>query len=336
MRGGPMSSSSIFEELLASGEHLSLITTKRALSSMVSLGALSGKGTGRYVTYEVSHIGKIFFDVDAKAYCAIEPDLRYGRHNYDFDLIGAIPRTVFTDEELNSFNVFTTRYAQKLTDVSSVIIKRELERFIIELSWKSSRIEGNTYTLFDTEMLLLENKKAPGKTEKETQMIINHKVTFDHIHNNPTYYKDITKKKIEELHSFLVKDMGIGNDLRKNVVGITGSIYRPLDNVYQIEDALSVLVDKISEMSDPYTKALVSLLGLSYIQPFEDGNKRTGRFLANAILLAHGLPPLSYRSVSEEDYREAILVFYELNSLIPFKKIFISQYEFTVDNYTVI
>lgn len=75
--------------------------------------------------------------------------------------------------------------------------------------------------------------------------------------------------------------------------------------------------------------------GLSYIQPFEDGNKRTSRLLANAILLAYNYAPLSYRSVDENDYREAILVFYELNSIMPFKKIFISQYEFAAKNYAV-
>ena len=83
----------------------------------------------------------------------------------------------------------------------------------------------------------------------------------------------------------------------------------------------------------PYAKALVALLGLSYLQPFEDGNKRTSRIMANALLLAHGCAPLSYRSVEEREYREAMLVFYEINSLMAFKKIFIDQYEFAARNY---
>ncbi|KKS33333.1 MAG: Fic protein, partial [Parcubacteria group bacterium GW2011_GWC2_42_12] len=82
-------------------------------------------------------------------------------------------------------------------------------------------------------------------------------------------------------------------------------------------------------------KALIAILGLSYIQPFEDGNKRTSRLLANAILLAYDRAPLSYRSVDENDYREAVLVFYELNSLMLFKKIFVSQCEFAAKNYAV-
>ena len=82
-------------------------------------------------------------------------------------------------------------------------------------------------------------------------------------------------------------------------------------------------------------KALVALLGISYIQPFEDGNKRTSRLMANALLMAHNMAPLSYRSVNEQEYRDAILVFYEVNSIIPFKRIFIDQYDFAARNYAV-
>ena len=88
-------------------------------------------------------------------------------------------------------------------------------------------------------------------------------------------------------------------------------------------------------MTTPYAKAVLALLGISYIQPFEDGNKRTSRLMANALLMAHSCAPLSYRSVEESEYREAMLVFYEINSLLPFKKIFINQYDFAARNYAV-
>ena len=118
-------------------------------------------------------------------------------------------------------------------------------------------------------------------------------------------------------------------------MGIVGSKYRPLDNVYQIQDAVEALAVAIKKTRSPYAKALLAVLGISYIQPFEDGNKRTGRLMANALLLAHKLAPLSYRNVDEADYRAAMIVFYELNSIIPFKKIFINQYEFAAGNYAV-
>ena len=132
-----------------------------------------------------------------------------------------------------------------------------------------------------------------------------------------------------------MKDLNVGRGLRKGLVGVTGSKYRPLDNIYQIRDAVDALSHAIAKVKTPYAKALIALLGISYIQPFEDENKRTSRPMADALLVAHRCAPLSYRSVDENEYREAMLVFYELNSIVPFKKIFITQYEFAAKNYAV-
>lgn len=105
--------------------------------------------------------------------------------------------------------------------------------------------------------------------------------------------------------------------------------------MHQIREGLEALLAAIARVETPYAKALMALLGISYLQPFEDGNKRTARLLANAILLAYGCAPLSYRSVDEGEYREATLVFYEINSIIPFKKIFTDQYDFAARTYAV-
>ncbi|OGZ56574.1 MAG: hypothetical protein A3H64_01075 [Candidatus Ryanbacteria bacterium RIFCSPLOWO2_02_FULL_45_11c] len=106
-----------------------------------------------------------------------------------------------------------------------------------------------------------------------------------------------------------------------------------MDNIHQIREAIEQLAAAITRMETPYAKALIALLGLSYIQPFEDGNKRTARLMANALLLAHACAPLSYRSIEENAYRETMLIFYEINSLMPFKKLFIDQYDFAAKNY---
>lgn len=333
---GGLQSSFILKELIRIGEDISLVTVKRDLSEMVKIGALLESGSGRYVNYSVSVAGRIFFDVNAHEYCLVDPDKRYGLRQYNFDLIPSLGDDVFYDNELESMESMTAEYKSRTNDLSSTIQKKELERFVIELSWKSSKIEGNTYTLLDTEKLILENKKAEGKTEKEARMILNHKDAFDFIYKNPGNFKQITKKNLDELHTILIEGLGIDAGFRKSMVGITGSIYRPLDNIHQINDAVEILVSTISRTKSPYAKALLALVGISYIQPFADGNKRTARLMADAILLAYGLPPLSYRSTKEDEYREAILVFYELNSIIPIKKIFIGQYEFTVQNYTIV
>lgn len=328
-------SSQIHSEIIKSGEEISLVTIKRLLSEMVKVGLLVLSGAGRSTSYDLSAAGRTFSDINAKAYCAIEPDKRYGFHRYNFDLFSSLPANLFSDNELRTLNAATTEYEKRIKDLPSTIQKKELERLIIELSWKSSKIEGNTYTLLDTEKLILENKEAAGHSKEEARMILNHKDAFSYVHENTGQFKTLTKKNLEELHSILVKDLSVGLGLRKKPVGVVGSIYQPLDNVHQITDAVNFLGAAISKMTTPYAKAMVALLGISYIQPFEDGNKRTARLMANALLMAHKRAPLSYRSVDEDEYREAMFVFYEINSVVPFKKIFIEQYEFAAKNYAV-
>ena len=331
-----MQSSEIHTELVSrTGEDLSLVTIKRTLSDMVRGGAIVMAGSGRSTSYSISILGRIFAEVDAHAYCSIEPDRRYGISRYNFDLLSALPSDIFLDNESEILKNATEVYERRTRDLPEAIQKKELERLIIELSWKSSKIEGNTYTLLDTEKLILENKEAPGHDKKEAQMILNHKDAFNFIHENSAQFKTVTRKNLEDLHAILVKDLSVGLGLREKPVGVVGSIYQPLDNVYQITEAIDALSSTVSRILLPYTKSLVALLGISYIQPFEDGNKRTGRLMANALLFSHGLAPLSYRSIDEIEYREAMLVFYELNSIIPFKKIFIGQYDFAAQNYAV-
>jgi len=335
VKEGVISSSEAHDAVLKMGEDISLVTVKRTLSEMTKAGIIIAEGSGRATKYKISAVGRIFAEVDAKKYSSIEPDKRYGLSSYNFDLLPSLPMDIFSDDELKILNDATAEYKKRTKDLPPAIQKRELERLIIELSWKSSKIEGNTYTLLDTEKLILENKEAPGHSKKEAQMILNHKDAFNFIHENKSHFKTLTRRNMEELHAILVKNLSVGLGLRSKPVGVTGSIYKPLDNIHQISEAVSKLSAAVDRMQTPYVKALIALLGISYIQPFEDGNKRTARLMANAILLSYGCTPLSYRSIDENDYREAVFVFYELNSVMPFKKIFIGQYDFAAKNYAV-
>jgi Fic family protein len=302
---------------------------------MVEKGVLTVKGLGRSTAYELSVNGRIFAEVDAQEYLSVEPDKRYGLRGYNFDLFSSFPPEVFLEEELEILNEATREYKEKTKNISLVIEKKELERFVIELSWKSSKIEGNTYTLLDTEKLILKNEPAEGKTKQETQMILNHKNAFHFVYNNKMLFKTLTRENLEELHKMLVKKLDIALGLRKSSIGVSGSVYRPLDNIYQVSEAVEALVKTINQMKTTYAKSTVALLGISYIQPFDDGNKRTSRIMADALLMANNFAPLSYRSVDEKEYKEAVLTFYELNSIVPFKKIFIEQYNFSARNYAV-
>jgi len=331
----PLQSSEIHLALKKAKQDVSLVTVKRALSEMTAKKLVAVSGSGRATNYGIAAAGRVFADIDAAAYCQIEPDKRYGMAGYNFDLFDNFPAKIFYTDEAETLKSAQKNYEQKTTSTSQTIRKKELERFVIELSWKSSKIEGNTYTLLETEKLILENQKAAGRTENETKMILNHKKAFDLIWQNPNEFETFDRATIERIHARLTQDMQIAPGLRKSPVGITGTKYRPLDNIYQIQDAINALGKAIQKIKSPAAKAMLAILGISYIQPFEDGNKRTGRMTANALLLAHKNPPLSYRSVDENEYRQAIIAFYELNSIAPFKKIFLDQYAFAAQNYAI-
>lgn len=332
---GKMRSSDAHKEIMKTGQDVSLVTIKRALAEMANQGILEVFGSGRATSYALGSLGRIFAEVDAKQYATVEPDKRSGLHQYNFDLLSSFPSDIFTDEELKKLEAATAEYKKRTADLPPVIEKKELERLVIELAWKSSKIEGNTYTLLDTEKLILENKEAPGHSKNEARMILNHKDAFNYIRRHSSQFKTVSRKNLEELHAVLVKDLNVNLGLRAKPVGVIGSIYQPLDNIYQITEAVEELAQAVSRLKTAYAKSLLTLLGVSYIQPFADGNKRTSRLMANALLISHSLAPLSYRSVEEEDYRAAMLVFYELNSIAPMKKIFIEQYEFAAKNYAV-
>ena len=330
-----LSSSEVHSYLFKDGEEISLVTVKRELSRMAISGLLTASGRGRSRAYSVSVLGRVLSNVDANAYNAVEPDKRYGLVNLNFELLPSFPPEIFTSVELRALDEASDEYRKRTADLPTAIQKKELERLIIELSWKSSKIEGNTYTLLDTEKLILEHKEAPGHDKKEALMILNHKEAFEFVHNNKKEFLALTRANLEQLHGLLIKDLSVGAGLRQKPVGVTGSKYRPLDNIHQIKEAVEALAAAIARATTPYAKALLALIGISYVQPFEDGNKRTARIMANALLLAHDCAPLSYRSVEEKDYREATLVFYELNSIVPFKNIFVEQYTFAAKNYAV-
>lgn len=316
---------------------VTLLTIKRDLSDLVKKGYLAVEGRGRATSYVTTATNRLFVPVDAHAYCATEQDKRKGYGSFDTSLIAALPYTIFSVEERRDMDSATRAYFDRAIGLTSVLQKKELERFVIDLSWKSSRIEGNTYTFLDTERLLKEGVPGKDNTPDETHMILNHKAAFDFVLAERARFAGVPEvAAIEELHRLLVADLGVERGLRKSMVRIGGTNYRPLDNPFQLQEALRDLLEHVGATTDPYTAALYALAGLSYIQFFEDGNKRTARLTANAVLLSRHAAPLSYRSVDEIVYREATLVFYETHSLMPLKELFMAQYLFAAEQYGII
>ncbi|MFA6301076.1 MAG: Fic family protein [Candidatus Paceibacterota bacterium] len=330
-------SSSDVLDLVNKKQKVSLITIKRDLDYLTNAEYLKRKGKGRSTVYQKTIKGTLFSPADPSEYDSLEPDQRKGSDSYNFRLFKEFPLNIFSSDEKKILDSATVQYKKKIKKITPVIHSKELERFIIELSWKSSKIEGNTYTLLDTERLIREGIPAKGHSQDETQMILNHKKAFSFIINNIKILKKsgVDIVFLEKVHEIIVEKLGVSRGIRNGLVGIVGTKYKPLENKYQVKEALESLCKLVNRMENVYSSALTLLVGLSYIQPFEDGNKRTARLLCNAILLSKGCAPLSYRSIDENTYKKAILVFYEENSLIPMKEIFMGQYLFSTQNYLV-
>ena len=181
--------------------------------------------------------------------------------------------------------------------------------------------------------MLKERETAQGKTRDEATMLLNHKDALDFIVHNPDYIEPLTIARIEDIHSILIKDLDVDRNIRKSRVGISGTNYKPLDNEYQIKEAIEEMCKLINQRDLVFEKALLLLVLLSYIQPFSDGNKRTARIISNAILIKNKYCPISFRTVDSIEYKKAMLLFYEQNNISAFKEIFINQFEFAVNTY---
>ena len=250
------------------------------------------------------------------------------------DLKNVAKNDIFTAEEKEKLGNLQREFVRNFSKYDSqTLINKEFERIMIEFSWKSSAIEGNTYSLLGTEALIKNNVIGKGKTKEETQMILNHKDAFNEAIQNRERFIKLRSADVEYIHSVLTKKLGIAKNIRKAGVGITGTKYRPLDNEPQIKEALQNMVDLINKKESFFEKAFLISILIAYIQIFEDGNKRTSRMISNAILLAHHSIPLSYRIVDVEEYKKAVILFYEINNLAYFKQIFIDQFEDAVSNY---
>ncbi len=315
-------------------EKKSIATVKRVLSKLVQEKLVIFLGKGKATRYQLSPFYALFEQIDVDKYYEKEIDERLIKDHFNFRLITDIlPKVHLLSEEVETLTLLQNEYIKNISELSEFEYTKELERLAIDLSWKSSQIEGNTYSLLETERLLKEKETAAGKSKEEAIMLLNHKDAIDFIIENPNYLFPLTVSKIEDIHSVLTKELVIDRNIRKRRVGISGTNYTPLDNEFQIKEALSDMCDLINEKENIFEQAFLVLILISYIQPFVDGNKRTARIVSNAVLMNSGYCPISFRTVDSVDYKKAMLLFYEQNNIVNFKKIFIEQFEFAVKTY---
>ncbi len=309
-------------------------TITRDLSFLCKQNLLQKSGAGAYVVYSLSDAYVILEKVDIQKYFETPYLKREVRESFNFEIFNILNNDIFTMEEKDYLESLQKEFIKNFAKYDSqTLINKEFERIMIEFSWKSSAIEGNTYSLLGTEALIKNNVIGEGKTREETQMILNHKDAFNEAIQNRERFIKLQSADVEYIHAVLTKKLGITKNIRKAGVGITGTKYRPLDNEPQIKEALHNMVILINKKELFFEKAFLISILIAYIQIFEDGNKRASRMISNAILLAHHSIPLSYRIVDVEEYKKAVILFYELNNISYFKKIFIEQFEDAVNNY---
>ena len=214
-----------------------------------------------------------------------------------------------------------------------------LNRLLIDLSWNSSRLEGNTYSLLDTERLLELGEETEGKQQLEAQMILNHKAAIEFLVEDAGMI-GFDRRTILNLHALLadnlLADSRAAGRLRHIAVGIDGSVFHPLETPAVIEECFEQVLATASAISDPFEQAFFVMVQLPYLQPFDDVNKRVSRLAANIPLIKANLVPLSFEDVPRDLYTEGILGVYEMKRIELLRDVFIWAYGRSAARYAAV
>ena len=215
-----------------------------------------------------------------------------------------------------------------------------LSRFLIDLSWASSRLEGNTYSRLDTERLIQFGQEAEGKDAKETQMILNHKAAVELLVQDNADDIGINRFTLFNLHALLsdnlMADPEASGRLRRRPVDVSGSVYTPPGVPQVIEECFSLILTKAGSIGDPFERAFFLMVHLPYLQPFEDVNKRVSRLAANIPLIRADLCPLSFVDVPERAYIAGTLGVYEMTRMELLRDVFVWAYGRSCQRYVVV
>ncbi len=218
-------------------------------------------------------------------------------------------------------------------------VRQVLSRLLVELSWNSSRLEGNTYSLLDTRRLIEFGQEAEGHARIETQMILNHKDAIEFL-VGPVESIGFNRHTILNLHALLANnllhDPTAAGRLRRIAVGIERSTFHPLEVPQLIEECFNRILITAESIADPFEQAFFIMVQLPYLQPFDDVNKRVARLAANIPFIKGNLSPLSFADISRQAYTEATLGIYELNKVELLKDVFMWAYERSAARYVAV
>jgi len=324
-----IAASEILQQLKKHGIELSQPTLSRRLEELQKTGDIIRQGTARKTARYARDSLVAHFSVPAE---------RRKPVNYNFNLIEDYRPNI--DYWLSTIQRQELRAAGgKIRALPPAKGSTILERLAIDLSWASSRFEGNTYSLLDTERLLIAGEAAPGHTAQETRMILNHKAALDYLREHAASFGP-TPRDIYELHSLLASGL-LANDadagrIRRGLIEISSSSYLPITPPQQLEEQLALILEKARAIEDPFEQSIFLLAFIPYLQPFIDVNKRTGRIAANIPLLKANVCPMSYRDMDKDSYTQGLLAFYELNRPQLLARAYCDAYVRGVDRYIAI
>lgn len=217
--------------------------------------------------------------------------------------------------------------------------RKVMDRLLIDLSWNSSRLEGNTYSLLETQRLLKLGEAAPGKGAEEAQMILNHKQAIELLAEQAEEI-GFNRYTLCNLHALLadnlLPDPAACGRIRSHAVAITGTVFHPLEVPQVIEAHFEQILRKATEIEDAFEQAFFAMVHLPYLQPFDDVNKRVSRLAANIPLVMRNLSPLSFVDVPRSDYVNATLGVYELNRVDYLRDVFVWAYERSCARYAAV
>jgi fido (protein-threonine AMPylation protein) len=214
-----------------------------------------------------------------------------------------------------------------------------LQRLLVDLSWNSSRLEGNTYTLLDTERLIERGEAADGKDLQETQMILNHKQAIEFMVESAEDLA-VNASTIQNLHALLTENL-LANpmnegQLRSAAVGIRGTAYLPTAVPQVIEECFRQILRMATEIRDPFEQSFFLLVHLPYLQPFIDGNKRTARLAANIPFIRQNCRPITFMDVPAKAFTDGMLAIYEQNQVALLRDLFVFAYERSCARYEAV
>ena len=317
-------------------------SVQRRLADLVAAGRVRALGAGRARRYQlVEQPGQIPLSADSEALRAYvrQPISARGPVGYDRSLLeGYEPnRTAWIPESARRRLAMVGR--RDADQPAGTYARQILERLLVDLSWASSRLEGNTYSRLDTIELLRFGRGAAGHDAIEAQMLLNHKAAIEmlvegaeRVGFDPLTFRNLHALLAENL----LPDPHAGGRLRVRPVEIGRSVYLPVAIPSVIEECFREVLDKAAQIADPFEQAFFVMVQIPYLQPFEDVNKRVSRLGANIPFLRHNLAPLSFIDVPEAAYVEATLALYETGRIDYLRDVFVWAYERSAQQYGVI